>query len=302
MAVDDFLYENQLSLFLDYSITARTLSGLIYVEIDLYTEEAKKLARKLPSLNIMLNEQTLNVALIQLGSELQRAFGMAGQGNAARKMLAEELHVLDAQNWINIDEVAVIEPLNLKLVPGSFFDLKDKKEILTKEVDISYVIDHDAIGSDAAMLALSIYIAKLISANVQAALSSQFGFYINEVNYTFERQIAKLTHSLRIVKFLELNVEDIKQVTGDSLADLYEQKAFSRLIGALSRAATTNSDCIFPDPYTLYKQTNIIIGAKGWRQIATEENCKMILAHMKVVISVGDARASLDVATMPLKD
>lgn len=302
MTVDDFFYENRLFPYLDYAITGRSLHAVVYVEVDLYTEDAKKLAPKLPNLKIMLDERILDVAILQLGSELQRAFGMAGQGNAVKKMLAEELHVLDAQSWKNIDDVAVIDPRKMKLVPGSFYDLNDKKENLTKKVDISYIVDDSFAKDHKELLPLYISITKLMSANTTASLWRQFGFCPDSVSYSPENHTTKTVQTFRMVESLKVDLEDVRQVVSEALSDLYQEKAFSRLISALSRAASSKPDCLFPDPYTLYKQTDIIIGAKGWKQIATKENCKIILTAMEVTVTVDDIQSSLDVATIPSKD
>jgi hypothetical protein len=66
----------------------------------------------------------------------------------------------------------------------------------------------------------------------------------------------------------------------------------------LCKVSHSHQEQAFPNPHFLFERTNILIGAKGWRRIATDENCEEILSHMKVTVSAGHGRASMNVASL----
>lgn len=297
VALDDFFYENKLFPYLDFDIVGRTFRGVIYVKIHLYTDAAKRLAKKIPGVEIYFDEQKLNIAIIQLGAELQEVLGIAGEGNDSKKILAEELYVLDQQSWKDIDDVAVVDLHKAELIPGALYRVDGAKKLPTKKNEVLYSVDDAFTGSHRDVLPLFPDIAQLISASVRAVLYGQFGFYPDGFSFAPENQTAELVHSFRTAQSLKFSVNDVRVAVEDTIGELHKEKAFERLTGELGRVTDYDSDVIVSDPYAVYERTGVIIGVKGWQQIATKENCDMILAHMKVTIKVGDESTSFNVAS-----
>lgn len=295
ITIDDFFYDNKLFPYLDYDVTGHTIHGLVYIEINLYTKKAKQLAEKLHDLKIAIDDHVLNIVLIQLGSELKQTLGLQEPLNHGKKVLAEELHVLNAQPWKTIDGIDAIDPRKTELVPGGLFILKEKKEISTKKIEISYEINNDFAKEHKELLPLFTQIANLTGTNIAAALNCQLGFYPDGTDYTPEHHVRKVLYSSRLAKSVEFDVKHVLEVAKATLGDLSKEKAFTRLANELNQVAIANPEHVFPDPYTMYKRTDIVIGAKGWQRIATDENCKLLLSHMEVCVTMEKEKASIKV-------
>jgi hypothetical protein len=297
MAVDDFFFKKKLFAYLDYEYTARTIYGVLYFAIDLHTEEAKKFEGDIHSLEIPLKDTAIHTAIIQLGSELKHNLGVVGKDTADLNAIREELLAIEKKPWQSIKDVSTIDPRVAKLVPGSLYIPQDKTILPVRKVNVTFALDKEFADGHKELLPLYNEINELMSENMRTDLYYLFGFYSMGKTRWPKDKAFKLIHAFHISETYPLNFSLVGDAVEDSLLDLYECKAFQRLITQLHDADHSKPDKIFPGVNYTFKQTGLIVGEKGWQRIATDENCDKILSHMKVTISTGRSRVSLNVTS-----
>jgi len=296
MAVDGFFYEASLYPYLDYDISARVFpGGLIYADIALHTPDAKALKDKVTSISIALDDRSLNAATIQLMSELEQSLGVTGDKAPDFDAVRKELGVIDSSPWNDIDEVDLIDSRSIRLVAGSIYLTKEKKEMPARRVRVSFSLSQGFADAHLDLLPVFWLLARLMSANVLAALYSRDGFYGKGISHTPKGRTTRLIHDFNIVPHYPLDLKAVLATIEDALLDLHDTGAFTRLIADLHSISHGNSNHIFPDPEYMFNRTGLLLGTKGWNRIATDENCNLILSHMKVTVSTGRNRASVKV-------
>jgi hypothetical protein len=296
MAVDDFFYDNKLFPYLDYHYIAKTVRGTIYFSIYLHTEESKKLEGEIRDLKIYNEDKDLHIAIIQLGSELKHNLGHTSERDSTDwSAVQEELSTIEKKPWQNTADVDVIDPQATRLVHGSLYIPQDKTAIPVRKVNVAFTLDKDFADDHKELLPLYNEISELMSENTCAELYGMFGFYSVAITRSPKNKVIKLTHSFHVADVYPLKLPLVRDTIEDSIIDLDEDKAFQRLIARLHVADHSTPDEALMGVNYVFKQTGLIVGAKGWQRIATDENCEKILAHMKVTVSTGHSRLSMNV-------
>lgn len=182
-------------------------------------------------------------------------------------------------------------------MPGSLYTPQDKTTIPVRKVNVAFALDKSFADGHIDILPLYNEISELMSENVRIGLYKECGFYSMDKTHSPRSQTIKLVHAFHVSENYPLDPLLVGDVVEDSLLDLYEFDAFSRLTMQLHDVDYTDSDKIFPGVNYTFKQTGLIVGKKGWQRIATEDNCKLILSHMKLTGSTGRNRVSLNLAS-----
>lgn len=299
MAIDDLFFNEGLAPCVDYHISAHTLSrGTIYIGIDLYTQEAKALNHKIPKLKIDLDDDTLNIAILQIISEEEQKLGSPGKENDfTLEPIRIELDQIDEKPWQDIDDVDIIDPQNSRLVAGSLYLPKEKEEFPARKVKVTFALEQHFVDSNKQLLPLFWELATLMSESAMADLYAMIGLYSKGVTRQPKHQALKLIHLFHIPHTYPLELSNVLTEIKDTLFHLRDTSAFKRLATELRMASHSNPDRILPGPHYIYERTNIIIGSKGWHRIATDENCNLILSHMKITVSTGHKRISTKVSS-----
>ncbi len=292
MAVDNFFYERKLYPYLDYDLTARVFHGVIHAHFDLNTKEAKRLADELPKITVPLDDATLHTALVQIFAEKEHNLGVTGKETADWNAVREELGKIDAQPWQHIDEIDIINPQDTKLVHGSVYVPRDIVKMPARKARVTFELDASFADQHSELLLLYWHVAMLISENVVADFYATFGFYSKAMTRRPKHRATKIVHLFHIPPAYPLELPKVRDEIEDSILDLHDAKAFQRLTTELRLATHVDSERILPGPHFMYERTELLAGSKGWERIATDENCDLILSHMKVTVSTGRSRAS----------
>jgi hypothetical protein len=293
MAIDDFFYDNKLFPYLDYDVIARTIHGIIYIDITLNTDEAKELIDRLPDLKISLGEPSFDVAIGQISSELRYVLGIVGGSEPNWGAVRDELREIEAKQWQNIDDVDILDPRKSELIQGALYEPKHKKKIKTRKIEVSYELDEKFANEHKEMRPLFTQISSVMSENVRADLYSEFGFYAYELKFEPEFHARRLVRSFRFPYAAHLDIKEVYEVIHNSLVDLSDAGAYNRFIGQLKQVKSTDLGILFPNPYNNYKHTDVVIGAKGWNRIATDANCNMLLSQMVVHLRIDEKIISI---------
>jgi hypothetical protein len=294
MAVDDFFHEHTLFRYLDYEIAGHVLNGVIYVRVTCKTKKAKQLSTELPELAISVGRATLHTALVQIFAEKEHTLGVSGGDVADWNAVRRELSEIDEQPWQDIDNVNILNPEDMQMMPGSLYIPQEKEPMPARKILVALLIDEAFAESHKELLPLYWQLAILISESTKVHLYATFGFYSKGVM----RQAAKLTYQYYIPYAYPLELSRMREVIESSLLDLHKNKAFKRLGIELRSAKYNDPDRPIPGPHYMYERTGLIVGTKGWQRIATDDNCALVLSHMKFVVRTGHKRVSSKISSI----
>lgn len=298
MAVDNFFYDKRLFPYLDYDLSTRVVRGIIYVRISLYTSQAKKLADKLPGLKVPRDDESRTMAILQIAVDKQQMFGIVGDREPDFEALNKELSTLDDRPWQNIDSFDLVHPQDNQLVSGAFYPLAEEREFATREVDVTFSLEKPFADTHGELLPLFWHLAMVASAAVGRELYEQAGFYGTATSHKPKNRATTLVRHYRAASDVVQKLNDIRDLMEDAILDLDDGDAYRRMTAELRSVSLDDPDRMFPDPMVVHDRTGTILGSKGWNRIATDENCDLVLSHMKVTVSTGRERASTKVSSV----
>jgi hypothetical protein len=298
MAVDSFFCGKRLSPYLDYELSTRVVRGVIYVRISLYTAESKKLSQELTKLRILLDDDSRTIAIMQIAADKKQFFGIAGNDQPDFKALNKELNELDSRPWQDIDSFRSVIPQENQLVGGRFYPLPDKGEPAIGDSNVTLSLDKSFADSHEELLPLFWHFAMLTSASIKSELYRQAGFFGATISRNPKHRAIKLTQHYHGAAEVTLLTKDIRDMVGDMILDLNDNNAYIRMTSELRSVSLSVPDRMFPDPMVIFERTGVILGAKGWKRIATDKNCALVLSHMKVTVSSGRNRSSVKISSI----
>jgi hypothetical protein len=298
MAVNNFFYDKRLFPYLDYDLSTRVVRGVVYVRISLYTPQAKRLADELPRLKVPLDDESRTIAILQIAADKKQFFGIVGKEQPDFEALNKALSALDARPWQDIDSFELAIPQDNQLVSGEFYPLPDKGEVAISDVNVSFSLDKSFSDTHGELLPLFWHLAMVTSASIGRELYEQVGFFGTGISRSSKNRATKLVQHYRAAAEVALLTKDIRDMADDVIVDLDENDAYKRMTAELRSATHNKSKRMLPNPMYMHDRTGIILGAKGWKRIATDENCNLILSHMKVTVSTGRSRTSIKVSSI----
>lgn len=275
--IDAFFYRHGLYPYLDYSLTGRILDrGVIFIDIEPYTKEAIKLTKKIPLLDLHLDKETFLITGTQLVAEEERAFG--GAGFKAIKNALEELHL---QPWKEIDELGIIDTKRIRRKRGVFYTLNNNP-MPAKDVVVRISLNPDFARSHRQLLPLFRELTFLMTNVFHSALSGTCGLYSFSSRHSYTRRAAWHSRTFKMASDSSLTNDDVLKVCIDAIKDLIEDNAFHRLTVELQSTSQRLSSRTAPDSEQIFKSLGILIGSKGWQEIATDKNWNLLLSHMAI--------------------
>jgi len=298
MAVDNFFYDKQLFPYLDYDLSTRVVRGIIYVRIPLYTTKAKRLSKELAKLKIPLDDESRTIAVLQIAVDKQQMFGIVGDKEPDFETLNRELGALDARLWQDIDNFDLVSPQDNQLVSGTFYPFLEKEVIATREVNVTFSLDKPFAGAHRELLPLFWNLAMLTSSNIGRELYENVGFYGTATSHRPKNRTTALVRHYRAAADVVQQLNNTRDIINDAILDLGDNDAYKRMAAELRSVSLSTPDRMFPDPIVMHDRTGIIVGSKGWNRIATDENCSLILSHMKVTVSTGRKRISVKIGSV----
>ncbi|MCX4699000.1 hypothetical protein [Streptomyces sp. NBC_01373] len=291
-AIDDFFYSHRLSPYVDYSFHARTLTGgIVYVDVRFHTEEAKALADQIKGITVRLDTQSITTTVTQVIAELEKAFKITWGVEEIQKELSE----IEEKPWQDFADFDELDPKAITIDAGAFYTLKNAERLPSLNLRTNFTLDQDFADSHRELLPLFWQLARLMNANAKATLHVTTTAYTKNVAHTNTDKTTRLTHDYFIHRDIHLKASQVLDVACDAIRDLQQTDGIRRFVTNLREGSDSDPYRLAPNPVTVFDQSGILIGAKGWSRITTDENCKLILSHMKVSVSVGGKRASIDV-------
>lgn len=272
--IKDFMYLQGLFKVVDFALDGTALpNGLIVIDIELYSEEAEQLSGRIPR-EVVINEKTVGLALMQVSSEETAPVYI----DADFDLLTEELTRLDKKGWQTIDEYAIFDQESSQS-SDEFIYLTQDTQPQSRTLDVSMTLTKNFTREHRDLLPLFDQIASMILMTVQDQLSLRYGVY-TKATVTQPGSLESVL-SIHHKNKLAISSRDVPDLYQEVTTELRNQKAFDRVLRWLSTLSYETNWYEAPSTDRVLEDTGVLIGAKGWRQIATMENIEQLLSHAK---------------------
>lgn len=285
--IDALFFKNHLFQQLDYSLNGTTYyGGVILVSLELYTEAAVSLAKQIPTLNIVFNEHSISTASSQLLAEKELPFNSSGYDP-----VKEALLTLHDRPWQNIDELSLLDTQTIRRKTHPYF-LSKEKRLRARKLTSNIVLDSVFSNSNPELLPLFRQIAWLVTANLQHVLADTYGYFSLSDKFTNTKQKVCLVNAFNVANTHNVDLKDNLESCLSLINNMKKFNAFNRLATELNNISYFNSPSLAPNIDKIYEDTLMIVGAEGWKKIATVENCERILKHITIELQFGREKAS----------
>jgi len=275
-AIHELCHKNELFAYLDYAIIGHAYKGFLYVEMQLYTSKAKRLAKQIPTLDIDLSKASLLIALAQILAEEERRF--ESQSIEAIKNALREMH---QETWQNINDIDITDMRDVHSEPGVFYAKTEKLPPATK-LGITLALDPDFATTHRRLLPLFQQLATLMLINIDTDIAYAYGYYRLGAEGAAVTPHS-LTSKLKIASGTAVDMSELLEAALDAAFYLINYDALDRMAAQLGNAVSTDA-YPSPDLRVLFKNTLLLVGAKGWKAIATEENTRLIQDKMTITL------------------
>lgn len=294
--IEALFYDNHLFQCLDFSLIGRTYhGGVVYIDMELYTEAATTLAKQIPTLEIKLNKTTIPTAASQLLAEEEEPFSSTGYDNVKRALKG-----LHAQPWQNIDGFGQLDTKTIRRRAYPFY-IAEGKSLPSRKLTTSILLDVDFARSHRNLLPLFRQLAWLIAMNLQSVLAEKYAYYNQSDSYKKTGVKIGLLNSFKVAHAHDIDVdltENLKTCF-EVLRNIQRHNGFNRYATELSKISYNNHPDLAPDVGKNHEDTLIFIGSKGWQHIATPENCELLIKHMSIELKFGRKKVSSPLFKLP---
>jgi hypothetical protein len=228
--VDTLFYERHLFPQLDYSLNGETYyGGIVYIAIELYSEDAVALADAIPTLPIELNEETITTAATQILAEKEEPLASTGYDDVKRAL--EELH---AQPWRNIDDIELIDAKSIRKKIGSFY-IAEGKPLPARKLTAGVMLDAKFAKAYRELLPLFRQLAWLIISSLQGTLADTYGYYSFEDVYKDTKNTTGVFNIFKVgnANDIEIDISEILETCLEVVRDLKQYDVFGRYMNEL---------------------------------------------------------------------
>lgn len=287
-ALEEFFLKNHMFTYIDYSYGAVTYrSGLIHITINLFTTEAQKISDEIRSITPSFDEDTVSVAILEIMAEKQIKI------DGDYQKLEGQLRKLHQLNWDEVNEVGFRDDIKRKRSHG-VADEYDASGSDFREMKITADLNSVTVNSPReTSLPLFHIIAEAILNNLSDLLARDYAYHGYEsytTNYTASK--TAMTRKYRVHKKqidrLTTEIEDSEQLIDDMLEHGFIDKVIDYL-SSVSYSAPLKA----PDEMSLYEQSGILIGAKGWATLADEKLIKAVMNNLSITFQLGKNKITI---------
>lgn len=282
--VSEVLYQQGQYKFLDYAINGETYeSGVIIISAESYTATTQHFLEQLTTIKIDLGEDKSGYmpatrALSQLISEEPLALFV---GDADK--IIHELKKLDLEPWQNLDDVQQLPPKTpVQPETNSLIYTVDQPAKPPHEVILRFAY----VDYETELLTLWHQFTHFLSLSIGQKICHDFHAYFSRSAVKLETDSAVLecTFLLNPLAHPNTNPEDILPVARNILSELSADDIRNRFIKYLQNTSYSNNHFAAPNENQILCDTGILVGAAGWRQIATLQNLEHILGNLHITV------------------
>lgn len=247
-------------------------TGLITIDIDLYTDEAISLTDKLRHIQASTDDEALRLAMNQITAEKKQTVACDDM-NALR----QNIITLNDAAWQTIE--GLDQPLIVKQLAEHEFlhEINEPIPLISQPSSVLNI----TVNDNPALLALSHYLAYTIHGTVADIANARLGYY------SFEECAAKVSKTLHcvcnfaVVRDLE-NEFELQKIYGDVIKIMQTETVLARLYRRLKSFSYSSGRMDAPNIDTHISELGIIIGEQTWKELADTSIVADLLSKIRL--------------------
>lgn len=290
--VNKFFYDHGLYKSLDYGAYGTTYerSGIITIECWLYSPEAIALESEIEQLRIDLGEENRNVSIALHQITAEEPFKLY-VSNKAKTM--QELEKIAAAQWSHIDTFGTFDSKSTRRRVGPIY-LTHQQQTTPRQLRFTVSLDKDTAHKHRNLLPLFVFIGRMILLTTNNRVAAIHGAYSGEFHVSELPSVISYSSITKQAVSLT-SMQDISETIQSTLASMLHTKTLTRIATNLSAIDYASDLYAAPSFEHSFTETGILLGAQGWRTIATIENIENLLRHSTVEIKLGRQKMTLPI-------
>lgn len=290
--ITEYLYSHGQYKLLDYSLNGETYeSGIVIIYGECYNTEAEHLLENIANIKVSLSDK--NPGHIPVARAMSQICAEESQklfiGNP--DMIIRELELLDNKPWQNLDSVDILpkSTTNNKSLTDLIYETNqpaNKKPVLRLQLQI----DNQPVE----LRVLWCELARLISLSIGQNICRNFGVYYSKESVK-NNNASEMSTSIFSVSphAQEIDMKEVTAIAKQTLTKVTSSNILNRFSDYLTSLSYTNNPYAAPDSCRIAREFGIIIGAAGWKKLATTENLAKALEATRITFRYKNSTISL---------
>lgn len=280
-AITEYLYNHGQYKLLDYSLNGDTYeSGIVMICGECYNTEAEHLLENIANMKVSLSDK--NPGHMPVSQAMSQLYAEESQKLFVKNpdMIIRELELLDNKPWQNLDSVDILpkNTTNDKSLTDLIYETDqpaDKKPILKLQLQI----DNQPVE----LRVLWRELARFISLSIGQKICRDFGVYYSKESVKNNDTSVMFTSIFSVSPHdREIDMKEVAAIAKQTLTKVTSSNVLEHFSDYLSSLSYTNNPCAAPDSCQIAQEFGIIIGAAGWKKLATTENIAKALKATRI--------------------
>jgi hypothetical protein len=290
-SVNRSLYEQNLFKYIDYAAHGATYEegGIIVVDIDAYTEESKQLIEHIELTRIKFGEDNslVTLGLLQIVAEKPNKLHVEDKAG-----LLEGLQLLDSQFWQQLDNVGMLDTKSARRNSSTIY-LTDEHQSTPRKLSLSLRLDDSFARSNRMLMPLFYVLARVFCLTMSDRLAWKYGAYMSQ-DAIAQASPAKLVGTLLVPRLIPgaLNMQEAAEIVYDVARHMATDQTLGRIAREFSSVSYSQRASQAPGYGDILRSSKILVGAKGWEEIASLKNLQLLLAHSSIELKFGRQKIS----------
>ncbi len=283
--INQFFYDKGLFKYLDYTVAGTTWDngGIIIINCDLYSKAAINLIDDIVQLRIQHEDGHKNVsrALTQIVAEEAYTIYVSDS-----QIVLDELEMLNQQPWQNLDSFSTLDTKTIRQKSKPIY-LTTQLQSKPRELKLSLVLDEPFAKDNRRLLPLFNVLSHILLYTLSDRVSATTGTYVKKIGEPTKptRLTSRLLVSRQEIALLDL--QDISIVAHKTIEHAVNDQTLQRIVEEFSSVSYNLRPNEAPNTENMLRDCGILIGSKGWKDIATHENLSKLLSNMSMSIRFG---------------
>lgn len=282
-ALNNFFYSKDVFRYLDYSANGTTYhqGGLIEIEIELYTEKARKYINDISGVKLdfgALDDEVMK-ALSQISAEEPKLLEIKDKNNVIFELMA-----LDNVAWQDMNDVELI---NTREFRQSHSPIRFSKEEVRKprELHISFTLNEEIDQKQPQLFPLFIFLSRFLTQSTYYFTGFEHGLYPADIYGKKLSTFSLLLCAQKDVK--NLDITKVEQTIIQTIQKVLTDETIGRIIEDLASVDFRKQYYTAPNHERYLDDSGFLIGASGWKKLATRQNIQHILNNTRLEVKFG---------------
>ena len=290
--ITEYLYNHGQYKLLDYSLNGETYeSGIVIICGECYSTEAEYLLENIANMKVSLSDK--NPGYIPVSQAMSQICAEESQKLFVKDpdMIIRELELLDNKPWQDLYSVDILpkSTTNNKSLTDLIYETDqpaDKKPILKLQLQI----DNQPVE----LRVLWRELARFISLSIGQKICRDFGVYYSKESVKNNDASVVSTSIFSVSPHTqEIDMKEVAAIAKQALDKVITPNVLNRFSDYLTSLSYTNNPYAAPDSCQIAQEFGIIIGAAGWKKLATTENLAKALKATHITFRYKNSTISL---------